>query len=62
MRQLWGANKTRNVLPLRYFHIFLFIPKGSGPIIESDGKVRHFKSLDEKIPDKQVQGKTVVCR
>jgi hypothetical protein len=36
-----------------------FIFKSSGPIVEKNGKVRHFKSLDEKIPDQPHQG--ILC-
>ena len=35
----------------------IFISKKLGPIVEKNGKVRHFKGLDEKIPDRQGQGK-----
>ncbi len=38
----------------------LFISKNSGPIIEKSGKVRHFKGLDEKIPDRPMEGTYIV--
>ena len=31
------------------------LSKKLGPIIEKNGKVRHFKGLDEKIPDQHSQ-------